>query len=69
MDMKILDVCSNPLITSECWTYYKFAVMQTSDYFDVWLTNHMDLYIDQNGTLTSGNIDSYCVHLKTPCIL
>lgn len=52
--MKILDVCSNPLITSECWTYYKFAVMQTSDYFDVWLTNHMDLYIDQNGSAVFG---------------
>ena len=28
--------------------------MQTSNYFDVWLTNHMDLYIDQNGSAVFG---------------
>ena len=52
---KILEISKDVIINSECWTYYKFAVMQTSTFFDVWLTNHMELYIDQNGNAIFGN--------------
>lgn len=52
---KILNISNDLLINSECWTYYKFAIIQTSDYFETWLTNHMDLYIDQNANAIFGN--------------
>lgn len=53
--LRKLQLSKEVFINSECWTYYKFAVMQTSDYFETWLTNHMELYIDQNGNAVFGN--------------
>lgn len=51
---KILNISNDTLVNSECWTYYKFAIMQNSKSFDVWLTNHMELYIEQNGNAVFG---------------
>ncbi len=31
---KILKISDKTIINSECWTYYKFAIMQTSNYFE-----------------------------------
>ena len=53
--LRKLQLSKEVFINSECWTYYKFAVMQTSDYFETWLTNHMELYIDQNDSAVLGN--------------
>ena len=52
---RVLRISDPTLVSSECWTYYKFAIMQTSDFFDTWLANHMELYIDQNGNAVFGN--------------
>lgn len=45
---KILPIEKNVLISSECWTFYKFSVMQTTTNFNVWLASHMKIYMDQN---------------------
>lgn len=51
---KILKISNTPLITSECWTYYKFAIMQTSEYFNDWIAGHMRMFIDKNGNALFG---------------
>lgn len=51
---KILKVEKKPLVSSECWTYYKFSVMQTVSNFYEWLSCHMKIYIDQNGNSVFG---------------
>lgn len=55
MSKKILKINANPLITSECWTYYKMAVMQTVTSFDMWIANHMAIYMNENGSAVFGN--------------
>ena len=51
---KILKVSGEPLITSECWTYYKMSVIQTGIGFENWLITHMKLFIDGNGNAFFG---------------
>lgn len=46
--MKVLRIADNPLINTECWTYYRFAILQTSPYFRQWLLGHMNLYMYDN---------------------
>ena len=36
----------NAIIQSECWTYYKIAILQKQPYFDFWLSTHMNSYIN-----------------------
>lgn len=54
MMKKILKVEKNPLILSECWTYYKFSIIQTMPNFYPWLTNHIKVYLDKNGNAIFG---------------
>lgn len=54
MASKTLPIELKPLVTSECWNYYKFAIMQTMPEFDVWLASHPQLYINQNGSAVYG---------------
>lgn len=49
-----LNICGNTLIESECWTYYKFAIMQTSDELPIWLTNHFSVFVTIDGTALFG---------------
>ena len=41
-----LPIKIRPVITSECWTYYKLAIMQTSPEFVPWTVNHMRMYTE-----------------------
>ncbi len=50
----ILRLERKAFITSECWTYYKFAIMQTSSLYRSWLANHMSVYMDQDGEAMFG---------------
>ena len=43
---RCLPIEINPIITSECWTFYKIAILQKQPYFDLWLTTHMNSYIN-----------------------
>ena len=54
MTRKILKISNTPLITSECWTYYKFAILQTSKYFNDWIAGHIRMFIDKNGNALFG---------------
>lgn len=59
MKKMVLDLEKNPIITSECETCYKFAVMQTSKNYDMWLTNHMDMFVNEIGESYYGNLDVF----------
>lgn len=54
MIRKILKISDMPLITSECWTYYKIAIIQTIPNYENWLINHLKLYIDGDGNAIFG---------------
>lgn len=51
---KILPIEIKPMVTSECWTYYKFAILQTVNSFDYWLSTHMAICMDNNGRVLFG---------------
>ena len=38
-----LPLKSDPIVTSECWTYYKMAIIETHPYAKAWLASHMKL--------------------------
>lgn len=54
MCRKILKIEKNPVVNSECWTYYKLAVIETSENFNEWLLCHLSLYINQAGIAVFG---------------
>ena len=54
MIRKILKISDMPLVTSECWTYYKMAIIQTMSNCENWLINHLKLYVDGNGNAIFG---------------
>lgn len=45
----ILPVSLDALITSECWTFYKFAVMQTTATYKDLLMDFMKVWTDEKG--------------------
>ncbi len=53
--MTKLEIAKDVMITSECWSYDKFAILQTSPYFDLWLTNHMNIYMETKGGVVFGS--------------
>lgn len=54
-----LPIVLKPDITSECWTYYKFAIMQTSEFYSEWLLSHIQLVTYSNGRCIFGNDDQF----------
>ena len=46
---KTLTICEKPIITSECFTYYKMAIIQTIPNYEAWLINRFKLFIDEDG--------------------
>lgn len=51
---KLLEFSDMPLVTSECWTYYKVSIIQTLRGFENWLITHMKLFLDNNGNALFG---------------
>ena len=51
-----LPITMHPIVTSECWTHYKFAIMQGQKHFDEWLISHFRLYIDGRGYSMYGDM-------------
>ncbi len=43
MTLKKLPLKNDPVITSECWTYYKMAIIETHPNAKAWLASHMKL--------------------------
>ena len=52
--MKKLKVAQDALVTSECWTYYKLAVAQTSPKFNEWLATHLQVFTYSYGDTVFG---------------
>ena len=44
-----MPIIIDSLITSECWTFYKFAVMQTTATYKDWLMDFMKVWTDEKG--------------------
>lgn len=55
MGRKILKVEKDPEVTSECWTYYKLAIIQTMSQSDYWICSHMQMYINDWGGAEFGD--------------
>lgn len=53
---KTLKICEKPLITSECFTYYKMAIIQTIPDYETWLINRFKMFIDGDGDSIFGEI-------------
>lgn len=49
LQRNILPITIDSLITSECWTFYKFAVMQTTATYKDWLMDFMKVWTDEKG--------------------
>jgi len=58
MERKLLQMEKKPMITSECWSYYMFAVIQTAAHFNMWLAGHMSIYM-QNDMILFGEVSKY----------
>ena len=43
--MKKLSIMLNNGCQSECWTFYKMAIIETLDQADLWLCSHMNYYV------------------------
>ena len=54
-----LPIVIKPFVTSECFTFSKFAVMQNSPSFPMWAIRNFKLYLDIYGESSYGEIDSY----------
>lgn len=59
--MKKLPVVINPIVTSECWTYYKMAIIQALPSYRAWLALNMMICMEENGWteygIVGGNIN------------
>lgn len=53
-----LPIKTDASITSECWTYYKLSVIETSPDANAWLASHMELYFDKNYNAFFGKYDA-----------
>lgn len=47
MAHKKLPIIIKPMITSECWTYYKMAIIQTIPNYEIWLANRFQIYTNE----------------------
>lgn len=52
---RTLPICLKPIITSECNTYYKFAIIQTNESYKKWLLNYLDPWTEETGRSFYGN--------------
>ena len=43
---KKLPIVFDAAIISECWTFAKLAIIQTTEHAESWLASHLSLYVD-----------------------
>ena len=53
-----LPIKTEASITSECWTYYKLSIIETSVDANKWLASHLELYYDNNFNAYLGKFNS-----------
>lgn len=56
---KELPIELKALVISECWTYNKLAIIQTSPYANDWLASHLSIYMDHYFEIFFGNYQFY----------
>ena len=54
MSEKKLPLVKSTLVTSECWTCFKFSILQTISSFPAWLANHMSIFTTDQGNTYFG---------------
>ena len=75
--MKKLSIMLNNGCQSECWTFYKMAIIETLDQADLWLCSHMNYYVTENHAGRFGDcgeqygmeyfdsiLDFNCIHIS-----
>ncbi len=68
-----LPICTTPLICSECWTYYKLAIIQAYEYGEEWVALNMNCFYEANGNLFFGKdgkiypVDHFISAIESKC--
>ena len=60
--IKKLPLKKNPIITSECWTYYKMAIIETHANAQAWLASHMKLMSTTDPFAKAFYGENMCIH-------
>jgi len=48
VDKNVLKISKSPIVTSECFSYFKMGIIQTIPNFEEWLGDRFKLYIDSD---------------------
>lgn len=62
MKRKKLPLNKDPIITSECWTYYKMAIIETHPNAEAWLASHMKLMTTTEPFAKAFYGENMCIH-------
>ncbi len=54
MDKKTLKISENPIVSSECFSYFKMGIIQTIPNYEEWLGDRFKLFIDSDGDARFG---------------
>lgn len=58
-----LPIVIDSTIKTECWTYYKTCILETSQFGRNWLATHMNIYLDGNYNVLFGDgLSIYPLH-------
>ena len=70
MNMEIrLPIELKTAVITECWTFEKLAVIQSSPLADDWLASHLSLYMDAEFSCYFGDGESYyCLLYTSRCV-
>ena len=55
--MKKLPISYENQLNGECWTFYKFSILSTSEIAKPWLATHIEFYINENMSGGYGDSD------------
>lgn len=66
--MKKLSIMLNNGCQSECWTFYKMAIIETLDQADLWLCSHMNYYVTENHAGRFGDCGEQYGSVKTKAV-
>lgn len=53
-----LPIKINAMVHTECWTYYKLAIMEAFPSGKAWISSHMSAFVDSFGKLWFGDSDN-----------
>ncbi len=54
---KTLPIKVNASVHTECWTYNKLCILETSPYFNAWLSSNFGIYMDSEYIMNFGRIN------------